>query len=406
MKIFLSTTTALGLSTFIGSAHGHGYMFEPLSRNYYAYLHGLSWGSQSGVPDKEYCSHCLNTKGPGSVCGTSEQGVNYDLWLDSQGEPMPWNSNGNIYQEGDIITISSFLASHHTGHMEVRACPHGRESTQECFDRPNHRLTFVEDLIYDMPQDENYPERGYYYGSCDFNNNEFSMKFKLPENLHGQKVLLQYWYFTANSCTPEGYAEYYGANSGLDSDFWNEELPVCTDAQWTEEFYAGDWPERFVNCAEVTILSSGDPNTPVSTQEPVVVDEIPQIVPPPVESPTPEPTMAPVPEPTMAPVVPVTPTAPEPPVDNSGGDLDGCCSNDYKTCATWCNQSKEFCEESSACINMKWLDDGPLPSNETCQPRWGPCTNTGTDGCCDGLVCKGNSPWYKQCLAPGDPEPN
>ena len=115
-------------------------------------MHGLSWGSQSGVPDKEYCSHCLNTKGPGSVCGTSEQGVNYDLWLDSQGEPMPWNSNGNIYQEGDIITISSFLASHHTGHMEVRACPHGRESTQECFDRPHHRLTFVEDLIYDMPQ--------------------------------------------------------------------------------------------------------------------------------------------------------------------------------------------------------------------------------------------------------------
>lgn len=152
MKLFLSTTTALGLSTLIGSANGHGYMFEPLTRNYYAHVHGLSWGSQSGFPDKEYCHHCLNTKGPGSVCGTSEQGVNYDVWLDSNGEPMPWNSNGNIYQEGDVITISSFLASHHTGHMEVRACPHGRHSTQECFDRPDHKLIFVEDNIYDMPQ--------------------------------------------------------------------------------------------------------------------------------------------------------------------------------------------------------------------------------------------------------------
>ncbi len=150
--LFSASTTALGLSTLIGNAHGHGYMFEPLTRNYYAWLNGLSWGTQGGIPDKEYCTHCLNTKGPGSVCGTSEGGINYDVWLDSKGEPMPWNSNGNFYRQGDVITIGSFLQAHHTGHMEVRACPNGRQSTQECFDLPEHRLEFVEDLLFDMPK--------------------------------------------------------------------------------------------------------------------------------------------------------------------------------------------------------------------------------------------------------------
>lgn len=227
------------------------------------------------------------------------------------------------------------------------------------------------------------------------------MKFKLPEGLQGQKVLLQWWYFTANSCTPEGYAEYYGANSGLEQDFWNAELPICTPAQWTEEFYAGDWPERFVNCAEVTIVSN-DPNAlqpPVSTQEPVIIEEIPEIVPP-VENPAPETPQTPeVPE---TPKIPQTPPAPERP-DSNG---EGCCSNDYKTCATWCNESKDKCEESTECVDMKWLDNGTLPSDATCEPRWGDCTDTGDAGCCEGLVCKGSSPYYKQCLGPREPAPN
>lgn len=153
MKLsFSNTAAALGLSTMVGTVYGHGYMFEPLSRNYYAWLNGLTWGTQTAIPNKEYCTHCLNTKGPGSVCGTSESGTNYDVWVDSAGAPMPWDSNGNVYREGDIITIGSFLTAHHTGHMEVRACPDGRASTQECFDAPGHQLEFVEDIMFDMPK--------------------------------------------------------------------------------------------------------------------------------------------------------------------------------------------------------------------------------------------------------------
>eukprot|EP00531_Pseudo-nitzschia_arenysensis_P013023 CAMPEP_0116132414 /NCGR_PEP_ID=MMETSP0329-20121206/9531_1 /TAXON_ID=697910 /ORGANISM="Pseudo-nitzschia arenysensis, Strain B593" /LENGTH=396 /DNA_ID=CAMNT_0003626919 /DNA_START=38 /DNA_END=1228 /DNA_ORIENTATION=+ len=396
MKLSFSTTaSALSLSAMWQNVDGHGYMYEPLTRNYYAWLNGLSWGNQGGIPNKEYCTHCLNTKGPGSVCGTSESGTNYDVWVDSNGTPMPWNSNGNFYREGDIITIGSFLTAHHTGHMEVRACPDGRASTQECFDRTEHQLEFVEDIIFDMPKDENRPERGYYYGSSEFNNNEFKMRFKLPEGLHGEQVLLQWWYFTANSCTPEGYAEYYGANSGLPQDFWNSELAVCTPQQWTEEFYAGDWPERFVNCAEVTVLHEDTPHT----QMPVPVVSNPTITPPaPVQAPVPAPIPAPVPAPIPV-LVPAPIPAPVPAPPSAG-----CCSNDYKSCASWCNESKDFCEESSACVNMKWLDNGPL--NESCAPRWGECTNTGDAGCCEGLVCKGSNQYYKQCLAPAEPAPN
>jgi len=105
--------------------HGHGYIVNPISRNYYSHLHGLpspEFDRVPGVPDAGYCYHCLNTKKAGSVCGTSEQGIDYDAWLDSTNNPMPWNHNGNIYQEGAIITFESYLQSHHTGHLELKAC--------------------------------------------------------------------------------------------------------------------------------------------------------------------------------------------------------------------------------------------------------------------------------------------
>mmetsp|Transcript_6238 Transcript_6238/g.15433 ORF Transcript_6238/g.15433 Transcript_6238/m.15433 type:complete len:407 (+) Transcript_6238:74-1294(+) len=406
MKLLISTTVALKIATLIGTVHGHGYMFEPLSRNYFAHLYGLSYGNEPGLPPAEYCQHCLNTKGPGSVCGTSEQGINYDDWLDISGQPMPWNNNCNVYREGDVITISSYLVSHHTGHMEVRACPEGRASTQECFDA--NVLEFVEDLNYGMPKDDNYPERGYYYGDDQFSNNEFSMRFKLPDGFYGDEVLFQWLYVTANSCYPPGYIDYYEMNSELPK-FYNTEVQECTPEQYTESYFTGDWPERFVNCAEVRIVpadydggissncsvngsDNDDDNSnnnpaptsapPLSTQPPITNEDIPDIAPP----------------------------APSEDESDDGEDVGdnegGCCSNDYKTCATFCQEGGRDQCESSACVNMKWLADGPLPSSETCAARWEGCTDTGTAGCCDGLVCKGSSPYWKMCLAPDDAAPN
>jgi len=120
----------------------------------------------------------------------------------------------------------------------------------------------------------------------------------------------------------------------------------------------------------------------------------------PIVSPTKSPTASPIASPTKSPTTsPIAPPVPSPvplPTPDSG---DGCCSNDYKTCATWCQDSRDQCG-SSTCVNMKWLDNGALGNDATCAPRWGACTDTGTAGCCDGLVCKGNSPYWKQCLPP------
>jgi len=402
MKLFLlSATAALQLATLLGNADGHGYMSDPLSRNYFSQLFGIDYGSSPDQPSKEYCFHCLNTKGPGSVCGTSEAGIDYDLWLASNGDPMPWDSHGNTYGEGDTITIASFLTAHHTGHVEVRACPDGRASTQDCFDA--HVLEFVEDLSHGMPRDDAHPERGYYYGSPEFNNEAFSMRFQLPEGLVGDEVLLQWWYITANSCYPPGYDEYYNANSYLPKTFYNSVTSQCTPEQYTEVFYKGEWPERFVNCAEITIVSEngdGDGDGRDDERAPTDAPVSPTVAPV-------SPTSAPIPAPTPTPVNvidifdPVPVASPTP--DNEDND-GGCCSNDYKTCATWCQDSRDQCE-SSACVGMKWLHGGALVG-DACAPRWGTCTDTGTAGCCEGLVCKGGSPYYKQCLSLGETAPN
>lgn len=115
--------------------------------------------------------------------------TNYDQWLDSVNKPMLWMSEA-VYNEGDAIRIRSILTTHHGGHMEVRACPLGRASTWDCFEDPKHSLKFVQDLLYNMPADPIYPERGYFAG-WNMQLSEFDMEFKLPNGLQGEQVLLQ-----------------------------------------------------------------------------------------------------------------------------------------------------------------------------------------------------------------------
>jgi len=121
-----------------------------------------------------------------NVCGM-DQGWpdnDYDLWLDTQGNPMPWISQAT-YNPGDTIQVDIFLTAHHKGHFEIKGCPLGRESSQECFDA--YPLEFVEDLLYGMPKDPANPSRGYLHGT----EPRLKMQFKLPAGLVGEQVLLQ-----------------------------------------------------------------------------------------------------------------------------------------------------------------------------------------------------------------------
>ena len=107
------------------------------------------------------------------------------------GNPMPWISVAN-YTAGQVIDVKSYLDTHHNGHMEISACPDGDLSTLQCFEVPANKLTFVEDVMWGMPADPSYPERGMYYGGQGGSVKSFHMRFRLPNHIVGDKVPLQW----------------------------------------------------------------------------------------------------------------------------------------------------------------------------------------------------------------------
>lgn len=157
------------------------------------------------------------------------------------------------------------------GHFVFSACPitPGTLPTQACFDK--YKLTFVQDILHNANYDPHYPERAYVapYGITrrrdktrrDLGGSEtmdtlypksakYSYKMRLPPNLHGDLVLIQWHYMTANSCVHEGYAEYNwpdGWLDALDLDAGVRNADKCGKA--------GLGAEQFRNCAEIRIVS-------------------------------------------------------------------------------------------------------------------------------------------------------
>jgi hypothetical protein len=180
MVRFFLFSSLMYFVTLMSSVESHGGLVSPRSRNEVANAEGTT-GAKQGVPPKEYCWHCLNRNS--GVCGKGEAN-DYDKWLDSTGVPMPWKPQAT-YQRGQVITVETEITAHHWGHIELRACPKGRQSTQACLD--SYPLEFVQDVDYGLPQDPDYPERGYLAGR----HLSYTMKFRLPSNLVGSQVLLQ-----------------------------------------------------------------------------------------------------------------------------------------------------------------------------------------------------------------------
>ena len=240
----------VALAFLVKRVSSHGQLVSPRSRNFVASQDGIDWGEQPGVPFKEYCPHCLNLNH--GVCGVSPD-YDYDLWMDSSGQKMPWKSD-SVYSAGDTIIVKTHLSTHHNGHMEIKGCPKGATSTQECFDDPKNSLIFIKDLKFGMPADPRHPERGYYAGGQASGIADFEMEFQLPSDLVGEKVLLQWKYITANSCSPPGYKDYFdGSNSenqALPADYWNSVIPDCVLPFPNDGSRSAVHPEIFFNCAE------------------------------------------------------------------------------------------------------------------------------------------------------------
>ena len=148
---------------------------------------------------------------------------NYDTPQNIMGDSM--NSNvQNVYREGEIISVEVLVTTHHKGHFIFSICPISADTvpmeipTEECF--ANNQLMFMKDELYVAPIDEQYPKRAYIApasvvqytqameGVQPVVGAQYKMKFKLPEGVSGDVVLLQWYYLTANSCKHEGYENY------------------------------------------------------------------------------------------------------------------------------------------------------------------------------------------------------
>lgn len=366
----------LYFSSLIISIDAHGHMTSPRSRNWFAHEDGVTSGidnAQTGIPPKENCQHCLNSNE--GVCGkVANGGRSYDPFLDSTGQEMPWISQ-ETYNEGETILIKSYLDTHHNGHMTLRACADGPDSTQECFDTVGNELTFVSDQLYDMPPDPDYPDRGYYAGGQGGGLKDFAFVYRLPSGISGDRVMLQWKYITANSCSPPGYEKYFNGNN-LPGSYWTSGLSACQPPYPND---GSGWPERFFNCAEVSILSAG-PTSPS--------------------------TMRPVAAPFLAPISPVAPTAPTPQPPTPSGDA--CCTRDFKNCNLqlegWCSESEANCVNS--CFKF-WLPNGAITG---CTARYESCTNDSeccSPGVCDGGMCElSKTPVARPPNTPSPPSPS
>ena len=237
------------------SVYGHGFLQLPKSRNLDNYENG-----------KDYDFMSLNAGGAGTVSSKTFGGLY--LYPDSVanseqrhgmcGDPSEmvqrYNDNVNIYpvlstfKEGDEITIEVVLTAHHMGHFEFFICNSDDLTypqngiNQECLYR--HTLIRAEENNPISPIDPKYPNRYYLEPlSCmEFQTDGYpgyraTMKYILPNGLHCEHCVLQWWYFTANSCIYDGYNEFQGMSPACTARWYNPNIGNCKSS--------GSYPEEF-----------------------------------------------------------------------------------------------------------------------------------------------------------------
>jgi hypothetical protein len=220
----------------------HGYLNTPRSRNYVAYQDGKYWPMLATNPLIETEPQSASSGGGG--CGIIS-GRNYNQPLNGINELMNWNPQA-CYTPGQTIDVAVTLTAHHQGHFEFHACPistQGQVPSDECF--AQYPLTFISETlsIYENRAPANvdiyYPERAY----VNNNDSELQYKFKLPPNLVGEMILLQWHYITANGgCMHVGYDTYEWPIGWAKPNLGTERSMCNANYQNAEQFW---------NCAEI-----------------------------------------------------------------------------------------------------------------------------------------------------------
>ena len=275
--------------------------------------------------------HCLNRKPADGFCGYDAKSRNYDSPKNFEGKPLKIVPQ-TTYNQGAVIEVESVLTAHHKGHLQVSVC--AGELSEDCFNA--NMLTFVEDVSgYEKKAnvDVLHPERAHIYPAVgDIGTDSsitssglgmrFKHKFRLPANLVGEHVVLQWRYLTANSCNYADYDQYDWPGD----NWWSPGLSECVEPLSK----TGDGaPEQFWNCADVKIIGEGGETDPVEPVDPVEPDD-------PVD-PDPE-----------------EPVDPDPVVDPP---TNGKC----RTFGTWAGLTNEWCE-----INCNWIPSNCPPTHCIC----------------------------------------
>ncbi len=99
--------------------HGHGYLKTPRSRNYVAYMDGVSWGGTALTPEVEYNYMSADRKAATATCGVIDGIRNYDYPKNAIGGALAPKSQA-CYQPGQIIDLKVTLTAHHKGHLNLR----------------------------------------------------------------------------------------------------------------------------------------------------------------------------------------------------------------------------------------------------------------------------------------------
>lgn len=203
-KIWKTVVAALAV---LASADAHGFMKQPMSRNYLAHLAGQEYDHMSlngGGPWSVWPSGAWAFGGGGdhAACGRAQ----YDA-------PGPTQA---VWAAGQTVDLVVEVTAAHKGHMYFGLCPSSQPPTPACF--AQHWLVAENGLPY--------------WDLGDKGTGTYPMRFKLPPGFSCEKCTLWWWYLTGNSCVPPG-------SSG--------NMQPCGAP--------GAIPEEFFNCADIRILS-------------------------------------------------------------------------------------------------------------------------------------------------------
>jgi hypothetical protein len=262
--------TAVSLLAFPALVHGHAYIFYPPLR-----------GGAVGSEANGYCPQCMGTSSlPMTTCGK-------DIFLDFTHGPV------TNFIAGQIVQFDVRVTAHHKGHFQFRLCDETMSSALGDFDAQEgclneHILERVRpeeihpDCIPNDPREDCQPfdeaNPGYWYlpppaqtGSV----TGYKIHYRIPEGLSCDKCTLQWWYLTANSCTPhpDAYNCYFGSSGemhrlGWDVSKWCSGACSFAGTCPAVQGSAASCGEQFKNCADVKIVQSGELESGSSNAQP------------------------------------------------------------------------------------------------------------------------------------------